>query len=115
MVNIKKEKQDRLRKVYLSESLYPETKQYSRELMQSVQRGAESASRGKESFVDNTANKTGQKKRTIKTNIQIAKNIIPEVKQKIYGTELENQKTNLLELARLEPEKQKQISDITQS
>jgi len=98
------------------ERLYPETKaKIGKELIAKRWDTSDNLTLVKDSFVDDTVNKTGQKKRSIEREIQISKNIIPEVKQKIYGTELENQKTNLLELARLEPEKQKQISDITQS
>jgi len=93
------------------ERLYPETKaKIGKELIaKRWDTTAESATVSKQSFVNNTSQKLDKSERRIREDIQISKNIIPEVKQKIYGTELENQKTNLLELARLEPEKQKQI------
>ena len=61
------------------------------------------------SFVDDTSEKLNKSQSTIKDSIKIAKDIAPEVKEMIYDTPLADQKTNLLELSRLEPEKQKQV------
>jgi len=63
------------------------------------------------SFTEDTAEKTGQSRRTIEQEIQISKNISPEVKDKIRDTELADRKTDLLMLARMEPEQQEQIVD----
>lgn len=63
------------------------------------------------SFTEDTADKTGKSRRTIEQEIQISKNISPEVKNKIRDTELADRKTDLLLLSRLNPEKQKEISD----
>lgn len=59
----------------------------------------------------NIANEMGISKRVAQENIQIAKKLDNEVKEQIKGTELEDSKTELLELSRLTPEKQKTIVD----
>ena len=61
------------------------------------------------SFVADTAAKTGISERTVRENIQIAKSISPEVKEIIRDTPIADRKTDLLQLARMEPEQQKQI------
>jgi len=60
-------------------------------------------------FAKDTSEKTGQSRRVIEENIQIAKNISPEVKDKIRDTELADRKTDLLRLARMNPEQQEKI------
>ena len=62
-----------------------------------------------DSFVADTAAKTGISERTIREEIQIAKSITPEVKEIIRDTPTADRKTDLLQLARMEPEQQKQI------
>jgi ParB family chromosome partitioning protein len=62
-------------------------------------------------FTEDTADKTGQSRRTIEQEIQIARDITPEVKDKIRDTELADRKTDLLRLARMEPNQQEQIVD----
>jgi len=61
------------------------------------------------SFTEDTAEKTGRSRRTIEQEIQISKNISPEVKDKIRDTELADRKTDLLRLARMNPEQQEKI------
>jgi N6-adenosine-specific RNA methylase IME4/ParB-like chromosome segregation protein Spo0J len=63
------------------------------------------------SFTEDTAEKTGQSRRTIEQEIQIARDIAPEVKDKIRDTELADRKTDLLRLSRMEPEQQEKIVD----
>lgn len=63
------------------------------------------------SFAEDTADKTGQSRRTIEQEIQIARDIAPEVKEKIRDTDLSDHKTDLLKLSRLEPEKQAEVVD----
>lgn len=63
------------------------------------------------SFTEDTADKTGKSRRTIEQEIQISKNISPEVKNKIRDTELADRKTDLLRLSRMEPEQQEKIVD----
>jgi len=86
------------------EAKYPESKQY-------VAGGKIRQKPASEiiSFATDTANKVGFSPRTIQQEIQIANKIPEEVKEKIRDTELADNKTELLKLARLEPEKQKQI------
>lgn len=62
-------------------------------------------------FTTDTANKTGKSKSTIKEEIQIARDISPEVKDKIRDTDLADRKTDLLRLARMEPEQQARVVD----
>ncbi len=64
------------------------------------------------SFTEDTAEKTGQSRRTIEQEIQIARDIAPEVKDKIRDTELADRKTDLLRLSRMEPEQQEKIVDL---
>lgn len=76
---------------------------------------ASNAAQGKEhaseiiSFATDTAAKTGLTPRSIQQEVQIAKNIAPEVKESIRETPIADRKTDLLQLARMEPEQQKQI------
>lgn len=60
-------------------------------------------------FVEDAAQKMGKSTRSIQQDIQIASNIPEEIKQKIKGSELENKKSELLEIAKQKPEKQKEI------
>ncbi len=61
------------------------------------------------SFSDDTAAKTKLTPRTIQHEVQIAEKIDPEVKDAIRKTDIADSKTDLLELARLSPEKQKAV------
>ncbi len=91
------------------EELYPETKRGG--LPGAPGGGKQAKSEIISSFAEDTADKTGQSRRTIEQEIQIARDITPEVKDKIRDTELADRKTDLLLLSRLEPEKQSQIAD----
>lgn len=93
------------RRKEIYEELYPETKkgainQYTKVL------SAESAD-SKNSFVNDTARKTGVSTRVIHEELQIAKNLTPEAKEIIK--ELDIPKTQALNVARLEPEEQSKI------
>lgn len=59
------------------------------------------------SFSEDTAAKLGVSSRTVQQEVQIAEKLAEDVKEAIRGTPLEDNKSDLLELARLEPEKQK--------
>ena len=59
------------------------------------------------SFSTDTAEKTGLSKRTIEQSIQIAENLVPEVKE--FAKEIGINKTNALDLARKTPEEQRKI------
>lgn len=85
------------------EELYPETKkgatnQYTKDLL-----NADSAL---STFTETTAKVTGQSKRTIETEIQIANNINEDVKEILKDTEFANQKTSLLDLSKLDAPQQ---------
>lgn len=58
------------------------------------------------SFTQDVAEKTGQSQRTIQQSLQIANNLTDEAVDRIKGTKLENNKTALLEIARIAPEEQ---------
>jgi DNA modification methylase len=95
------------RRKEIYEALYPETKkgavnQHTKVLT------AESAVSKKETFAKNTANKTGISDRTIQVEIQIAKNVIPEVKEIIKQNEIT--KENAIKLARMEAEQQIRVA-----
>jgi len=53
------------------------------------------------------AEELGLSERTVQERKQIAKNIIPEIKEEIRDTPLANQTTKLLEISRMKPEKQR--------
>jgi len=91
------------------EELFPETKVGG--LPGAPGGGKQAKTADSATFAEDTANKTGQSRRVIEENIQIARDISPEVKDKIRDTELADRKTDLLLLSRLNPEKQKEISD----
>ena len=52
----------------------------------------------------------GLSKESAKKRMQVARNIVPEVKDTIRNTEIANSTTQLLELARLAPEKQVEVA-----
>jgi phage N-6-adenine-methyltransferase len=56
------------------------------------------------------ADEIGLSKRSIQERKQIAKNIEPEVKETLRDTEIANSTTQLVEVARMEPEKQKEFA-----
>lgn len=58
------------------------------------------------SFTQDVAEKTGKSQRTIQQSLQIANNLTDEAVDRIKGTKLENNKTALLEIARIAPEEQ---------
>lgn len=61
-------------------------------------------------FTIDTANKTGFTPRTIRHEVYIAEKIVPEIKETIKNTELADSKVELLKLAKLEPEQQKEVA-----
>jgi ParB family chromosome partitioning protein len=64
------------------------------------------------SFANSIAKNIGLSPRSVRQSIQISKNITPEIKEKIKGTALADNKTELLMLARIESNKQKKVIDI---
>ncbi len=60
----------------------PKTKQYSSEMMSNIRREPESAPRQKTpSFVESTSKLTGKSPTIIREEIEISKNLTPEVKE----------------------------------
>lgn len=59
------------------------------------------------SFSQATAAKLGVSPRTIQQEVQIAERLADDVKEALKGTSIENSKTDLLSLARKEPEEQR--------
>ena len=97
------------RRKEIYESIYPETKRGG--LPGKAGGGKKAKSEIISSFAKDTASKTGRSERTVQQEVQIATNIIPELKEVIKGTPMEEKKKDLLKLARMEPEKQKKIYD----
>lgn len=56
------------------------------------------------------AKEVGLSERSAQQRMQVARNIVPEVKDAIRNTEIANSTTQLLELARLTPEKQAEVT-----
>lgn len=57
-------------------------------------------------FTQDTAEKTGKSQRSIQQDVQIASNISEDTKEKIKGTEIENKKFVLLDIAKQPAEQQ---------
>jgi ParB-like chromosome segregation protein Spo0J len=66
------------------------------------------------SFVEDTARKTGLAPRTIWRDVQIATQVAPDVRDAIRHTPLAEAKRELLELARLDPDEQRQVVQVLQ-
>lgn len=56
------------------------------------------------------AHEAGISEASMKNRMQVARNIVPEVKDAIRNTEIANSTTQLLELARMKPEKQAEVA-----
>ncbi len=92
------------RRKELYEARYPETKA-------GVAGGKARQGKGKSatkmiSFADDIAEKTGVSPETVRQEVQIAEDLDEDVKESIRGTDLEDRKVDLLELARLPKEEQ---------
>ncbi len=62
------------------------------------------------SFADDTAAKTKRTSRTVRHEVQIAENLDEEVKELIRQTAVADSKTDLLRLAKMDPERQKTVA-----
>lgn len=103
-----------LRRKEIYETLHPETKagvaqaaSMNRAIGNNV---SEKNSLTSKSFVQDTADKLGVVPRTVELQIQTAKNLTPETKQIIKGTDTKITKKAALKLSRLEPEQQKEAA-----
>ncbi len=63
------------------------------------------------SFASDTSLKTGSSKRTIEQEVQIATSLTPETKELLRNTEVADKKTDLLRMARMEPEQQERVAE----
>jgi len=96
---------DRRKSIY--EELHPEAKQGMRNGQTS--KNAENSFLETPSFTEDTSKKIGKSQRTVEVELQIAKDIIPEVQEIIKQNNIT--KTDALKIARLEPEQQSKIAE----
>lgn len=91
------------RRKQIYEALHPETKK---------PKGGRPAKNSEtiSTFSKDTASKSGISERTVRHEVQIASSLSQEVRDAIRGTEIADSKTDLLALARLEPERQKAVA-----
>lgn len=105
-----------LRRKEIYETLHPETKagvaqaiSMNRVIGNNV--AAKSAATSK-SFVQDTAEKLGVAQRTVRQQIQTAKNLTPETKEIVKEMDTKMTKKAVLKLSRLEPEQQKEAASL---
>lgn len=103
-----------LRRKEIYEMLHPETKagvaqavSMNKAIGNNV---ADKMSVTSKSFVDDTAEKLNVDPRTVRRQIQTAKNLTPEAKEIIKGADTKITKKAALKLSRLEPEQQKEAA-----
>lgn len=94
------------RRKEIYEELFPDTRHGMRNGQTS--KDAESAALETPSFAVDTSTKAGISTRVIHEELQISKNILPEVKEIIKDNDIS--KTDCLKIARLEPEQQKVVA-----
>lgn len=105
-----------LRRKEIYESLHPETKatydggKFRGNQHQNVV--ADKMSDTTKSFVDDTAEKLKVDPRTVRRQIQTAKNLTQETKEIIKGTDTKISKKAAMKLSRLEPEQQKEAATL---
>ena len=97
-----------LERKQIYESLHPETKHGA-----TGNKGGKIVESDTLSFSTDVAKKTGVSKRTIEREVLIAESLPPEVKETVRKHDIP--KTDALKLARMEPEKQKKVSDMIAS
>lgn len=100
-----------LRRKEIYEMLHPETK--ARNLpghASNYKSSSEKNSLEEKSFVQDTAKKLGVVPRTVELQIQTAKNLTPEAKEIIKGTDTKITKNAALKLSRLQPEQQQEAA-----
>ena len=105
-----------LRRKEIYETLYPETKAtyngggFKGNQYQKVE--TEKISPAIKSFVRSTAEKAGISPRRVEMEIRTAKQLAPEAKEILKGTERKITKKAVAEIARMEPERQKEAASL---
>lgn len=94
----------RRKELYLK--LHPET---ARGGLPGAPGGGKSKTAESASFASDTAAKTGASERTVRQDVQIGKSITADVFEAIEGTPLADSKTDLLALARLSEDEQREV------
>ena len=98
-----------LRRKEIYETLHPETKRGGDRKSEEIKRTKCPFDPAK-SFVDDTADKLGVNPRTVRRQIQTAKNLTPETKEIIKGTDTKISKKAAMKLSNLKPEQQKEAA-----
>ncbi len=98
-----------LRRKEIYETLHPETKRGGDRKSKEIKRTKCPFDPAK-SFVDDTADKLGVAPRTVRRQIQTAKNLTPETKEIIKGTDTKISKKAAMKLSNLKPEQQKEAA-----
>ena len=98
-----------LRRKEIYEMLHPQTKHGGDRKSQKI-KSSKCAFDPAPSFVDDTAEKLGVHRSTIKRQIQIAKNLTPETKEIIQDTGCKVKQKDLLKLSHMEPEQQERAA-----
>ena len=93
------------RRKQIYEELYPETKVGGDRKSENIK--TQIIRSDKPTFTEDTSTKTGQSRRTIEVELQIARDIIPEVAEVIRESDIT--KTEAIKISRLGPEQQKAV------
>ncbi len=103
-----------LRRKEIYEALHPEAKHGGDKKSQEI-RTRKARSDFSDSFVTDTAKKLGISRRTVEERIQTAKNLTPEAKEIIKGMDAPIPKKTALQISRLNPEQQKEVTGLLAS
>lgn len=98
-----------LRRKEIYEMLHPETRHGGDRKSAEIKRPKSPLDPAK-SFVDDTAEKLKVAPRTVRRQIQIARNLTPETKEIIQDADRKIKKKDLLKLSRMEPERQERAA-----
>lgn len=94
-----------LRRKEIYETLHPETKHGGDRKSEEIKR-TKCPLDSTKSFIDDTAEKLGVSPRTVRREVETAKNLTPSTKEIIRGADASITKKDALKLSRLEPEQQ---------
>lgn len=100
-----------LRRKEIYETLHPETKHGGDRKSEEIKR-TKCPLDSVKSFVDDTAEKLGVAPRTVRRQIQTAKNLTPEAKQIIRDADVKITKKAAMKLSRLEPGQQREAAGL---